>query len=625
MLYLDSLKEVLAGNLLESAGLWALLALIPIILAYLIRPRPKHKTVPALIFLMKDRTRADKRSFLRKILKDPLLLFQILVIIIFAITIARPYMTVNEEVFVEKTAILIDTSASSQVEIDSKTRFERSIEIAKEHLSSKNTIIAMSGIPEVIASEIDSTKAKEELNTLRPRDTPSAIFDSLMFAANYVQEDDKILVISDFIDTSSKDFKTAKSIIESKGIIVEFINLRDLESRKAKNIGIIDVDVGEEQTTVLIKNYNDEDETVGVDIEGMKLSMNTVFIAAKGVESLTFPTQWGLARFWITPKAGNDDFDLDDEVYLSSPSREKTDLLWISNRDSRYLSTALDVLGTVNLQRGTPPKVPDIAHPITIISDLNDDLMLPGTIRNIRENVEAGASLVIFAQKDLDEIDFEGLLPVQRASNSEPIFIEHEVAVITEADTYITEDINFGMVDHYLKVKPRDGATTLASTTNDVPMIVLKSYGAGMVVYFGFMELYSNFKQDIYYPVFWKRLFDMFLKKQELSELNFRTGKRLALLDEQRIEAPKGIIRADTILLSHQGIYRTDEKNFVANLILDDESNINGDSLKENNKLLPGDLKNEEEVPLELAWYFMIALIVLIFIELLWVKFRGDL
>jgi len=289
MAIFELLKEVANQHLMDQAGLWGLLALIPVLLVYLIRPRPKTQTVPALMFLIKESAKSDKTSFLRRFIRDPLLILQILILVAFAIALAKPFMTVTEDIFVEKTAIVLDASASSQTTIDGESRFERGLEIAKENLGSKNAIIIISSVPELLLESGDAAKAREELDTVKPRDTPTNIFDAMIFAGNYVKEKDKIVVISDFIETGSqKDFNAAKNILESRGLIVEMANTKDLESRKAKNIGIIDIDIKEDQTSVQIKNFNDQNETIMLDVEGANLTVKELTIEAKAIEVVSF-------------------------------------------------------------------------------------------------------------------------------------------------------------------------------------------------------------------------------------------------------------------------------------------------------------------------------------------------
>lgn len=623
---LEILQGLAANHLAYQAGLWALLTLIPLILVYLIRPKPKKQVVPALMFLMKDRAKSDKKSFLRRFVRDPLFLFQLLILIAFALAIAKPFITVTEDVFVEKTAIVIDASASSQTIVDGESRFERAISIAKDQLGTKNTIIVISSIPEIVADNVDSVKAKDELDHIKPRDTPTNIFDSIIFAGNYVKEKDRVVVISDFIETSSqKDYTAAKSILESKGLIVDMINVREYEHRKAKNIGITDIDVTEEQVSVQIKNFNDNNETVRLSVEGANLTTDEVLIEPKAVEVVSFPTPYGLSKFSIKPRTGSDDLELDNDAYISSPSQTAVPLLLIANSVTKYLSTALEVIDTVSVQKGVPPKVPDINHNIIIISNVNRDLILPGTTKSIKKQVEDGAALIVVAQTDILTLDLLDMLPVDRAENTDPVLIEQDVFVTPTQTTSITQDINFGRVKKYLKVKPKDDAIVLATTTNNVSMIVLRSYGKGMVLYFGLMDDQSTFKEDIYYPVFWKRVFDLAIKKQDMSSLNFNTGKLINLLQKIKVTAPYGKVTAETILLSHQGIYQTEDRNFVANLANEDESDINGDELEKKQGVFDEDMTTREKVPFDLTKYFIIGLLIAVFLELIWIKFRGDL
>ena len=77
-------------------------------------------------------------------------------------------------------------------------------------------------------------------------------------------------------------------------------------------------------------------------------------------------------------------------------------------------------------------------------------------------------------------------------------------------------------------------------------------------------------------------------------------------------------------MLDYQGIYRSDERNFVANLLDEKESMVNQDD---------GDLEgifetpeeHSKKSPFELGRYFLWGLLALVFLELLWIKLRGDL
>jgi hypothetical protein len=63
----------------------------------------------------------------------------------------------------------------------------------------------------------------------------------------------------------------------------------------------------------------------------------------------------------------------------------------------------------------------------------------------------------------------------------------------------------------------------------------------------------------------------------------------------------------------------------VANLANEEESNINGEELDKKLGILSDADKTRENVKFELTHYFIIGLLAAVFLELLWIKFRGDL
>ncbi|MBU1005678.1 MAG: BatA domain-containing protein, partial [Nanoarchaeota archaeon] len=62
-------------------GLYALLALIPFILMYLIRPKNFEKVIPSLMFILQEKNKFIKASFLQKLLRNLLLLIQLSIIV----------------------------------------------------------------------------------------------------------------------------------------------------------------------------------------------------------------------------------------------------------------------------------------------------------------------------------------------------------------------------------------------------------------------------------------------------------------------------------------------------------------------------------------------------------------
>src|SRR3989338_4265141 len=109
------------GVLLYPLGLFAFLFLIPFLLLYLIRPRPKNLRIPSLMFYLQDMRHQKEFTFFRKLLSDPLFWIQLFVFCLLALGVAGPYADLPRDVAAEHTVIVLDVSASTQA-IDDEGR-----------------------------------------------------------------------------------------------------------------------------------------------------------------------------------------------------------------------------------------------------------------------------------------------------------------------------------------------------------------------------------------------------------------------------------------------------------------------------------------------------------------------
>ncbi|MCX6709004.1 MAG: BatA domain-containing protein, partial [Candidatus Woesearchaeota archaeon] len=133
-----SLGPISIGN---QAGLWALLVLVPLIILYLIRPKPKLISIPSLMFFLKSSGARKLTSFLRQITHDWLFIIQLLLLIGLALTFSHPFTTYDHDVTASNTVIVLDVSASSQTVEGARSRFDLSVAQAKKVLGVKNTVI----------------------------------------------------------------------------------------------------------------------------------------------------------------------------------------------------------------------------------------------------------------------------------------------------------------------------------------------------------------------------------------------------------------------------------------------------------------------------------------------------
>ncbi|MBT7902933.1 hypothetical protein HN587_03645 [Candidatus Woesearchaeota archaeon] len=610
-----------------TAGLWAISLIVPLIIIYLIKPRPRKKKIPALMFLMKENKKLSKNSLFQRLIKNPILLLQILIILIAAAAIAKPFILVSESSYVENTILVIDSSASMQAKYsgefgDSDSRFKKAIELAQINLGEKNTVIIAASTPEIALKNEEKETTKSFLQNLKPKDTRSGLFDAILSSTNFAKEGDVVVVISDFIETESdKGIDTAKKILKSRGIKTQFISLIDETSKIIKNVGIISVEVSDKFTTVHIKNFNDVEETVGISVNGKSnsnISANQLNIDPKSQEMFSFSNMPGITTVKIT--VPGDEFELDNTAFVSTPTTNKVDLLYINSKRSKYLGTALDVLDNINLKEAGPPKISIGSEPIILLGEITPNLLLPQTFRNIEKKVKNGAALIITSHDDMFQIDYKGMLPILLNDDG---FMNDSTVFIDQVNP-LTKDINFGKISKHFNVSAQEGVNVIASTNTGVPILAFKKHDEGTVVYYGIFDENSDFKRDMYYPIFWKRLTDFLVNKVSLRNINKKTGDLLSFTEPTSVLTPTGNVKTNILKFTKQGVYELEDKKIVANLASVKESNINSNGVLQ--KALSDPIeKKEEMVPENISKYVIYGLLAFLFLELLALKIRGDI
>ena len=90
-------------------ALLGLLSIIPLIILYMLLPKPFRVSMPSVMFLMKvEESREKIYSSLTKFVKDPLFIVQFLVLILLAVAAAGPYVLSYDTYSDENTVIIID-------------------------------------------------------------------------------------------------------------------------------------------------------------------------------------------------------------------------------------------------------------------------------------------------------------------------------------------------------------------------------------------------------------------------------------------------------------------------------------------------------------------------------------
>ncbi len=600
----------LGSVFLNPAGLATALILIPFLLLYLIKPKPRHETVPSLLFVMKDLGKSNISSFFRSFLRDLLLLL--------IGAAAKPFINVSQRYLAEQTVLVVDVSASMHADNDG--RFKQAISLAKENIGKENTIILIDSSPSVLAERVSGSAAKDALDALRPTDTTTDISDALQLARSYATTGSRVIVISDFLPTAGdKDYKTVADALESTGAIVDYLPVTGGSS----NVGIIDLAVGPVTSSVWLKNTDPRPAQVTLKISD---AAQQVLLGPGETKEITFNTPPGVAKLQI---AEGDDLLADNTAWTSAPDKNTVKALVITNSQDAVqrsnLLLALNVIGknfpmTFDITYAQPPKIPSLdGYDVYIIDQTNLDLMLPGYIRDIKDKVSSGAALIVFAQPALFSMDWQGLLPVTPQQD----VAGSRSSVLPATVSSLTQDVDFGQVSAYTRVQSVAGATLVAKTAQD-PIIVLGAIGKGHVLYYGIDDTQGSFSRDPSYPVFWRRAFDLLTNRPSLENLNLHTGMVLTLPSAIPVKTPIGTVTANIIPLDYAGLYTLPDRTIAVNLLSDGESQIAspGNVTAAASSLDSG---TAAEGPLDLSDYVLWLAIAFLLLEILYLKYRGDL
>ncbi len=579
-------------------GALTFLSLIPLIIIYLIKPKPSLLKVPSLMFFMKNTKTSIVNSLFRYFYSDILFLLQLLVLLLLSFSLMQPLLTLKTDVVSDNLIFVFDISASSQViEENGKTRFEIGKEKIKDLASSKNSLILMKSSPIVALKDASSGQLKNYLNGIKPSDGATDLGAAISFAGSLLADKTgRIVVVSDLVQSKGIDFQVAKAVVESKGIKVDFF---DTKMSNRSNVGIVDAVISGDNVNLYVKNYNSIKSNINLKVNN---DFHNLEVSPYSVEPFVFKMLDNNTRITIENK---DDFLVDNNVTLVKPYSDSISVLWITNAPSKYIRSILNSINGLNVTLAQPPAVPNSGFDLYLISDLEKELVVVdtfgGVMRDVRDN---GKSAIVVGQQDFSNFNFEELLPIKFGSlvdggNS-------EVKTINK----ITRDVDFGSAVKVIDVKG-NVENNLASINNE-SIISLFYIGKGKVVYYGLMEGFSDFKITPSYPVFWSNLIYFLIGKKDLNEINLKSGSSIVVGNETKI-------------LDRVGIYQFKEDILSVNLFNERESDINYVSKNSLIEHIEEELeKIRTDFKYNLSFYISILVVLLILIEFVYIKYRGE-
>ena len=618
-------------------ALAALLSVIPLIILYMLRPKPAVLSIPSLMFVLKlERERKRVYASLTKIVQDPIFLIQLLMLILLSIGAAGYYYNSEEPLSGEHTVLILDTSASMQTD----SRFEDAVGIADGYVSKKNSIILASDTPLLALEGGGASAAHDIFKKVKPAagtaDLSAAITTGMRLLS---REGGRIIVISDFTNSKGDDPVASKNLAESYGIEVNFVKV----GKPADNIGIIngwiEATDGKYGYTGVIKNYKDQNESIEIETgRGTSGNASTSFSLDVPAGETNQFTLGNLGPGITTVRLNvEDSLPVDNRAYISIPDTSEQHILYVTDNGKLPSKTALSLLPNSNLTVSKSVPVELNNYTLVVLAQ-KETPIANSSVEKIESYVRNGGNAVFIVSGALTpektEVDLIKILPVK------PLRIEdaEDGLKVEEAlKSSITEDIRSDEISvrKYLNATERTGSTTLVTLENGIPVLSYWQVGKGTVFYMGLSDelgenSWNNFHNLPEYPVFWIKLVQWLGGAGDISEYNLKTGALTSLSKTGEIRTPSKTFTSNRILFDEAGIYEIAGKRIAVNLYDDRESNTTVDAseliqravAEDGPKLVKADSYTAKN---DITDYLIGVLFLLILLEILIIRGRGEL
>src|SRR3989344_977296 len=577
-------------------GLFGIIGLIALIILYFIQPKIKVLDIPSLSFFFKQKKTNLKSIFLRRIKFDWLFLLQLIIVLLLCLAALDIWILIDRDLVSGNTVFVLDVSASAKViNQDGKTRLNIMKEKVDDVLSDKNSVILIKKEPVIALQDVGKAEVRNFLSKLESTDSSSSVGDAMLVAGDLLTgEKGRIFVFSDFKSTYGVDPNIARSVLLTKGFGVDMIDLSRKDDQ-IKNIGFVNILLDKEFVDVFIKNYNSNSENVKIDF-GKGAVIN---IKGNSVEVIRLDLELGMNN--VKLEALNNDFNIDDTLYLYRPQKKKVNVLLISDNVSNFLKAALLSSGDVNIDIKGLPVLPEKRYDVYIIDSIDHNKLLPGMFLDLKERVEEeGSTLVVNTFDGIEDSEVYDVLGF-RVKN----LVNQVTSLVIERESDLTQEIDFGSVVSYYTLDGENSANLVS--VNGTSIININQIGKGYIIYNGVSNKYSDFYLSPSYPVFWTRVVKMFGNYKGISDVNFYSGNNYEDLE-----------------LDMVGFLELNDQIIGVNLLNEKESDLSESDGKEYDineyKIEP----IREGVRYELTYYLLLIIFILFILELGYIKLRGD-
>jgi len=469
-------------------AIWAFfLSVIPLIIVYLLKPKAKDVLIPSVMFITQITEKQKKIArTIRKIIKDPLFLIQLLILIFLILAIASPYNEERTEIRGGHTIIVLDGSASMQA----GDRNDDAIKLAGEHLTARNSIILAKNTPVLALHSGDLDAARDVLNDLPRTATTADLYQAILLGSAMLTDGKGgIVVISDFANWEGEDPNVAKKLAEADGIDVSFVSVSGGRNDIAITGGWLSDGItlaGQGKYTCIIKNYMDSPVDLKIDVlYGGDRSTHNLALGARDSEYFALSDIGvGVTEIVVHP---DDDMMVDNHAYIVIPASETHTVLYISDYEDAPSATVMRLLPSVDATFMTQEEARSInVHDYdAVVVGLCNGSLHSSLCDRLADYASSGGKVVVMAQEGLPLSDTGRLLPISFSGTA------NETAIKEVRESVMLRDIDVKniAIGHYLKGEEKSGSVAWILAEDGTPIISFWRVDLGKVVYLGIPDI----------------------------------------------------------------------------------------------------------------------------------------
>ncbi len=613
-------------------AIWAFfLSVIPLIIVYLLKPKAKEVLIPSVMFITQITEKQKKIArAIRKIIKDPLFLIQLLILIFLILAIASPYNEERTEIKGGHTIIVLDGSASMQA----GDRFVKAMEHADEHLTARNSIILAENVPVLALHSGDLDAARDVLKDIPRTATTADLYQAILFGSAMLTDGDgRIVVISDFANWEGEDPNVAKKLAEADGIDVSFVSVSGGRNDIAITGGWLsdgmETRAGQGKYTCIIKNYMDSPVNVKIDVlYGDDRSTHNLALGARDSEYFALnDIGTGVTEIVVHP---DDDMMVDNHAYIVIPASETHAVLYISDYVDAPSATVIALLPSVDATFMTQGEArsTNVHDYDAVVVGLCNGSLKSSLCDRLADYASSGGKVVVMAQEGLPLSNTGRLLPISlfEKANETAIKEVRESVMLRDIDV---KDIAIG---HYLQGEEKSGSVAWVLAEDGTPIISYWGVGLGKVIYLGIPDVtgdyaWSDFHTMPEYPIFGLNLIDYLCGTGGVENCNKLTGSVIPFDSKVRATTPDGrVIKTNNLLLDQTGVYELPDNLVSVNLYDAAESNLEGSGITTTETTgTSAGTTVRTTTKKEFDWVLLILALVLIGTELYYIRSRGEL